>query len=133
MHRSDPNSPTESVDRPTFPNVTVSQDSNTRGFGKEDRGAVAVASPRNATIVSFPVQSDAGISGLQEEEEWEIKRIVGKRWAGETYEYKVRWKDSWLSKRALGNAQRLLKEFKARNKAQRGPKQSKSKRRRKDE
>jgi len=45
-------------------------------------------------------------SALDEEEEWEIVKIVGKR---RTRSYNVRWKNTWLLPRSkLGNAQELL-------------------------
>ncbi len=43
-----------------------------------------------------------------EEQEWEITKIVGKRRVGKVYEYKVRWRSTWLPRRELGNAQQLL-------------------------
>ncbi len=42
-----------------------------------------------------------------DEEEWEIRRIVGKRRGGKGYDYKVCWKDTWLRDCELGNAQEL--------------------------
>lgn len=48
---------------------------------------------------------------LHEGEEWEIVRILGKRWIGKSYEYRVRWRSTWLPKSALGNAQALLRDF----------------------
>lgn len=48
------------------------------------------------------------------QEEWEIRKIVSKRRAGKGYEAKVRWKDTWLPGRELGNAKQLLREFEAR-------------------
>ena len=50
---------------------------------------------------------------LHEGEEWEIVRILSKRRIGKSYEYKVRWRSTWLPKSALGNAQALLRDFKA--------------------
>ena len=39
------------------------------------------------------------------------------------YEYRVRWKDIWLPRSELGNAQRLLQEFEVRHRVQCGWKQ----------
>ena len=50
---------------------------------------------------------------LHEGEEWEIVRILSKRRIGKSYEYKVRWRSTWLPKSALGNAQALLRDFEA--------------------
>ncbi len=55
-----------------------------------------------------------------EEVEWEIRKIIGKRRAGKGYEYKVRWKDTWMAKCELANAKRLLQEFEAQHRAHRG-------------
>jgi len=49
--------------------------------------------------------------------------MVGKRRRGKGYEYKVCWKKTWLLERELGNAQELLREFKAKRQAQRGGRQ----------
>ena len=62
---------------------------------------------------------------LHEGEEWEIARILGKRRIGKSYEYRVRWRSTWLPKSALGNAQALLRDFEARSRAQRGRKRGK--------
>lgn len=50
-------------------------------------------------------------------DEWEVKKIVDKRWVGKGYEHKVRWKESWLPRSELANAKRLLREFEARHRA----------------
>ena len=56
------------------------------------------------------------------EEEWEIVRIVDKRWTERGYEYEVCWEKTWLLENELGNAQELLRDFKAQGGAQRGRK-----------
>ena len=45
-----------------------------------------------------------------EEQEWEITEILDKRVAGSETEYRVRWKDTWLPKSELGNAQEVVEE-----------------------
>ena len=60
---------------------------------------------------------------LHEGEEWEIVRILGKRRIGKSYEYRVRWRSTWLPKTALGNAQALLRDFEGKSRAQRGRRQ----------
>jgi len=90
-----------------------------------DHGAAAIVHPYSVTvdISHFPDrlrgQRD---SLLDEEDEWEIVKIVGKRWTSSGYEYNVRWKDTWLPRSELGNAQELLQEFIVRGRAQRGRK-----------
>jgi len=61
----------------------------------------------------------------QNEEKWEIVRIVDKRRAGKGYEYRVRWKDTWLPRSELGNAERLMQDFEAQDEAHCGRKQGK--------
>jgi len=50
-----------------------------------------------------------------EHEELEVRSVVGKRRMGQGYDYRVRWKDTWLPKSELGNIQRSIRE--ARTKA----------------
>lgn len=56
-------------------------------------------------------------------EEWEIVKIVDKRWTGRGSEYKVCWEETWLLESELGNAQELLREFEMKHQAQRRGKQ----------
>ncbi len=112
----------EPLDRPTSPDVALPQHSDGRVVYEDENGAAAVASPPGASTPLLRQQSEAGSSVL-EEGEWEIRKIVGKRRAGKGYEYRVRWKDIWLPRSELGNAKRLLQEFEARRRAQRGYRQ----------
>ncbi len=84
-----------------------------------------VASPPSAGSPPPSQQSKARIYVL-EEKEWEIKKILGKRRVGKGYEYGVRWKDGWLRGSELGNARRLLREFEAQGRTQRGSKPHKA-------
>ena len=121
-----PHPMTEPVDRPISPSAAVDQ----QVVGANDRRAVAVVNRLSASPPLPAQPSPARAPALEEEgeeEEWEIRKIVGKRRAGKDNEYRVRWKDTWLSKSELGNAQRLLKEFEARFRAQRGSKARKDK------
>ena len=52
-----------------------------------------------------------------EEQDWEITRIVSKRRTGTGFEYRVKWKDTWLPKSELKKARRLLREFEARGRS----------------
>lgn len=80
-----------------------------RIVGEDDHGAAMVANPPNAITSPPSPQSQIQNTAL-EQQEWEIAEIVGKKRAGKGYEYRVHWKDTWLRKNELGNAQRLLKE-----------------------
>lgn len=68
---------------------------------------------------------DKASKGLQgrntatEGQDWEVTKIVGKRRAGKGFEYKVKWKDTWLPKSEPRKARRLLLEFEARGRLQR--------------
>lgn len=91
--------------------IFTSNDSSKKiGFGTKQ-------CPASPTTLSqqFQIQCTA-----LEEQEWEVSRIVDRRWAHKGYEYKVRWMDTWLPKSELGNARRLLREFEARGRLQRG-------------
>ncbi len=65
----------------------------------------------------------ADLNEGEEEQEWEIIRILGTRLTRKGQEYKVRWEDTWLRRSELGNAQELLREFEGKGRAQRGCKQ----------
>ena len=117
----------EPLDRPASPDRAPPQPP-CRQVGEGDHGAETVGSPPSATTPPPPRQSEAGLS-LLEEEEWEVRRILGKRWVEKGSEYKVRWKDTWLPRSQLANAQRLLQEFEARHRGHGGRNQSTYKRR----
>ena len=116
-----PDPSVEPLDRLTSPDVPPPQHPNRRVGGEDEHGAPAAASLPTASISLLPQQSEARSSVL-EEEEWEIRKIIGKRRAGKGYEYKVRWKDTWLPRNELGNARRVLQEFEARQLAHWGSK-----------
>ena len=44
-------------------------------------------------------------------QEWEIKKIAGKRRTRRGWEYKVVWANSWVPTSDLKNARRLMREF----------------------
>ena len=78
------------------------------------------------TAVTFPYFKSQNQSDLiQNEKEWDITRIIGKKWKERSYQYLMRWKNTWLSKSKLENAQQLLREFEAKSQAQRERKRSK--------
>ena len=43
--------------------------------------------------------------------EWEVEKIVGKRRTRRGYEYKVRWRDTWLLGSELEHAEQLVQQF----------------------
>ena len=110
----------ELLDRLTSPDVALPPHSDGWVVDEDEHGAPAVPSPPSASTPPLPQQSETPTSAL--EEEWEIRKIIGKRRAGRGYEYRVRWRDTWLPRSELGNARRLLQEFEARSRAQRDDK-----------
>ena len=105
-----PDPSVEALDRPTSPDVAPSQRLDGRVGGEDEHEAPAAASPLTPSISLLPRQSEAR-SSVFEEEDWEIRKIVGRRRAGKGYEYRVRCKDTWLPGDELGNARRVLQEF----------------------
>ncbi len=88
-----PNTPVEAVDRPTSLDVALPQHLDGRVIVEDEHGTAVVANPLSASTPPLSKPSGAGPLVL-EEEEWEIRNIVGKRRAGKGYEYRVRWKDT---------------------------------------
>jgi hypothetical protein len=83
---------------------------------RDDHGVAAAMGPSSAiTAIPLPPQQPSGQGGLaqDEEEEWEIKKILDRRWTERGYDYKVRWNDTWLPGRELVNTQDLLGAFEA--------------------
>lgn len=79
------------VDRPTSPGAQT-----VRGG---DHGAAVIIHPYSVTAATslFPERLQGQRdSALDEEEELEILKIVGKRRTKSGYEYNVRWKNAWL-------------------------------------
>ena len=117
------------IERPTSSGAALLPPLCERIVGEDGHGAVAVASPPGGTPPPPSPQSSASYNTLEEEveeEEWEISKIIGKRRAGRSCEYKVRWRSTWLPRSELGNAQQLLQEFEAQVRAQRGCKMGRS-------
>ena len=115
--------PTNSpFNRPISPSVALSCDPVEQATSGGDRGAAATVDPPHAITVTPPLPEqpeDHGASAL-DEEEWEIIKILDKRETLSGTEYMIRWKNTWLPKRELGNAQKLLREYEAKGRAQRG-------------
>lgn len=103
----------EPLERPTSLDVALPQHLYGRVVGEDEHGTAMVVTSPSASTPPLPQPSEAQTCVL-EEEEWEIRKIVGKRRVGKGYEYKVRWRDTWLPRSELGNAQRVLQEFEAR-------------------
>jgi hypothetical protein len=74
-----PYPPTVSLDRPTSSDVAFPQHADGWVGGEDEHRAKAVVSPLSDSAPPLPQQSEAGPSVL--EEEWEIRKTVGKRWA----------------------------------------------------
>ncbi len=114
---------TESIDRPTSPSTALPQHPGGRApvVGEDDHRAAAPASPPSA--ITPPLrpqpQGQEGSAWDEEDDEWEIVRLVGERRRKGGDEYQVRWKSTWLPESELGNAQRLVREFEAREQVQR--------------
>ena len=111
-----PDPPLELLARPIPPEVALPPHSDGRVVDEDEHGAPAVPSPRSAATPPLFQQAEAPISAL--EEEWEITKIIGKRRTRKGYEYKVRWRNTWLHRSELGNARRLLQDFEARCRSQ---------------
>jgi hypothetical protein len=50
-------------------------------------------------------------AALVERRQWELKKIIDKKYIEQEWEYKVVWADSWIHKNELENAQKLLQQF----------------------
>ena len=85
-------------------------------------GAAATVNPSGVTAATPPSPEREGRRDLaqDEEENWEIVKMVGKRRTRKGCEYKVRWKDTWMSDSELRNAARLVREYDALVRGQRG-------------
>ena len=113
-----PELPTGPLDRPTSTGVALAQDLYKRVVGEDDHGAATVASPPCAITPPLSPRREEERreekrNAAFEEHEWEITKIVGRRRTRKGNEYKVRWRNTWLPRIELGNAQRLLQEYEA--------------------
>ena len=108
------------LDRPISLNVVSSRDSVEQIIRGGDRGTTATVNPLSTAVISLlPKQPQNQDASVPDEEEWEIVRIVDKRWTENGYEYQVCWEKTWLLESELGNAQQLLQQFEAKYHAQR--------------
>lgn len=111
------------LDRPVSLNALSSRDSVEQAIRGDDRGAAATVNLLSTAVISLlPEQPQNQDASVPDKEEWEIVRIVDKRWTENGYEYQVCWEKTWLLESELGNAQQLLKQFEAKHHAQRGGK-----------
>ena len=116
-----PNPPMQPFNRSTSSDQAQSTHPISGVVREGDQGAspvadLSVSDLPIATSPSPPQQSEAS-TPVCEQDEWEDRRIVGKRRTAGGFEYKVRWRDTWLPKSELGNARRLLREFEAQDRA----------------
>lgn len=111
------------LDRPISLNVLSSRDPVEQAIHGGDRGAAATVNPLSTAVIPLlPEQPQNQDASVPDEEEWEIVRIVDKRWTENGYEYQVCWEKTWLLESELGNAQQLLQQFEAKYQAQQGGK-----------
>ena len=111
------------LDHPISLNVLSSRDPVEQTIRKGDHGAAATVNPLGTAVIPLlPRQPQNQHASVPDEEEWEIVKIVDKRWTENGYEYQVCWEKTWLLESELGNAQQLLQQFEAKYHAQRGGK-----------
>lgn len=80
----------ETLDQLYSPDLALSQHQSEAVVCTDDHKAASVAEPLSSTRASLLEQIEARVSTLGQEQEWEIRRMVGSRRAGKRYEYKVR-------------------------------------------
>ena len=119
-HCSDPNATAE-------PSITPFEDRERRSIHANvhtgrTSAIVGSASAIAARSLTTKQHQAPGGPAEAEEQEWEITGILEKRAAGSETVYRVRWKDTWLPRSELGNAQGLLEKFEAKGRAQHGRK-----------
>ncbi len=72
------------------------------------------------------IADTADLNENEEKQKWKIIRILDTRLTRKKQEYKMRWKDTWLRRSELENAQKLLQEFERKDRVQSEYKQSRS-------
>ena len=76
--------------RPISLNVLSSRDPAEQAIRGGDRGAAATVNPLSTAVIPLlPEQPQNQDASVPDEEEWEIVRIVDKRWTENGYEYQV--------------------------------------------
>jgi len=125
---------TSFLDCSTTPSIVLPQDRGERTVRGGDYGAAATINLSSVIAATSPSPEREGQRDLaqDEEEDWEIVKIVDKRWTRRGCEYMVRWKNTWMSDSELRNAARLVREFDAQVKGQRGGKRDRPARVRKN-
>ena len=114
---------TSFLDCQTTVSIDLPQDRVEQTVRGGEYGAAATVNPSGVTATSpFPEREGQRDLAQDEEEDWEIVKIVGKRWTRKGCQYKVRWKDTWMSDSELSNAARLVREFDAQVRGQPGGK-----------
>ena len=116
------NATVESFNRLCSLSITLFEDRERRTVDANDhngRTSATVGSASATATRPLGTEQHQGPGGPAEVEEqvWEITEILEKRAAGSEMEYRVRWKDTWLPRSELGNAQGLLKKFEAKGRA----------------
>jgi len=125
---------TSFLDCSTTPGIVLPQDRGKRTVRGGDYRAAATVNPSSVTAATSPSPEREGQRDLVQDEkkDWEIVKIVDKRWTSRGCEYMVRWKNTWMSDSELRNAARLVREFDAQVKGQRGGKRNRPARVRKN-
>ena len=115
---------TSFLDCPTTASIDLPQDRVEQTVRGGEYGAAATINPSGVIAATLPSPEREGQRGLaqDEEEDWEIVKIVRKRRTRKGCEYKVRWKNTWMSDSELRNAARLVREYNAQVRGQRGGK-----------
>lgn len=108
-------------------NIALSQNQDEQTVSEDDYEAAATVIFVSIIIVTSPFserknQQDSS----QNKENWEIMRIVDKRWTRRDCKYKMHWKNTWMSDSELRNATRLVRKFDAHVRRQREGKRSRS-------
>lgn len=108
-------------------NIALSQNRDEQTVSEDDYKAAVTVILLSIIIITSPFserknQQDSS----QNEENWEIMRIVDKRWTRRDCEYKMHWKNTWMFDSELRNATRLVRKFDAHVRRQREGKRSRS-------
>ncbi len=130
-HFSNSNTIVESLNRLCSPSITSFANRERRSIHANscnERRSVINDSVSAIAIRSLETEQhqDSDDSAEVEKQKWEITKILEKRAAESETKYRIRWKDTWLLSSELKSAQRLLKKFEAKDRAQHERKRGRS-------
>lgn len=108
-------------------NIALSQNQDEQTMSEDDYEAAVTVTLLSIIVVtsSFSERKNQWDSS-QNEENWKIMRIVDKRWTRRNCEYKMHWKNTWMSDSELQNATWLVRKFDAHVRRQHEDKRDKS-------